>query len=319
MRIIDVFNGDADGICALHQLRLAQHAESELVTGLKREIELLARVEADATAQITVLDISLARNRVALDRVLQQGARVRWFDHHFAGDLPAHPRFEAHIDTAPDVCTSLIVDRHLGGRFAEWAIAAAFGDNLGRTARSRANQAGLDATRIERLRELGEAINYNSYGDDVADVLIHPRDLYQRLRPYADPVEFATADPVVRELKARRASDLASAAQIAPHMESPGCAVYVLPDAPWSRRVIGTFAHHLANTNPDRMHAVLKSNADGSYTVSLRAPLADPRGADALCRQFGGSGRAGAAGIDALPEAQLGLFLRALRDVRREP
>ncbi|MGE5336763.1 MAG: acetyltransferase [Gemmatimonadota bacterium] len=319
MRIIDVFNGDADGICALHQLRLAQPAESEIVTGLKREIELLARVDADAQSQITVLDVSLARNRAELDRVLQQGARVRWFDHHFAGDVPAHPCFEAHIDTAPDVCTSLIVDRHLGGRFSEWAIAAAFGDNLGRAAKSRASQAGLDAARTQRLRELGEAINYNSYGDDVADVLIHPRELYLRLRPYADPVEFAAVDPIVRELAARRAGDLASAAQIEPHVTSAGCAVYILPDAPWSRRVIGTFAHQLANADPDRMHAVLKSMPDGSYTVSLRAPLADPRGADVLCRRFGGSGRAGAAGIDALPEAQLGLFLSALHDAHREP
>ena len=46
MRYFDVFNGDADGICALHQIRLAEPAESELVTGVKREIELLKRVRA---------------------------------------------------------------------------------------------------------------------------------------------------------------------------------------------------------------------------------------------------------------------------------
>mgnify|MGYP007000196212 len=42
----DVFNGDADGICALLQLRLAQPKNSQLVTGIKRDIELLDRVEA---------------------------------------------------------------------------------------------------------------------------------------------------------------------------------------------------------------------------------------------------------------------------------
>ena len=45
-RRIDVFNGDADGICALHQLRLAAPADSELVTGVKRDIALLERVAA---------------------------------------------------------------------------------------------------------------------------------------------------------------------------------------------------------------------------------------------------------------------------------
>nr|MCS5525096.1 acetyltransferase [Candidatus Poseidoniia archaeon] len=31
----DVFNGDADGICALQQLRLARSRTSTLVTGVK--------------------------------------------------------------------------------------------------------------------------------------------------------------------------------------------------------------------------------------------------------------------------------------------
>lgn len=41
---IDIFNGDADGICALIQLRLAYPAEAQLVTGVKRDIVLLSRV-----------------------------------------------------------------------------------------------------------------------------------------------------------------------------------------------------------------------------------------------------------------------------------
>ena len=34
MRHIDVFNGDADGICALTQIRNAHRVESTLVTGV---------------------------------------------------------------------------------------------------------------------------------------------------------------------------------------------------------------------------------------------------------------------------------------------
>jgi hypothetical protein len=37
----DLFNGDADGICALIQLRLAHPKESILITGIKRDIKLL--------------------------------------------------------------------------------------------------------------------------------------------------------------------------------------------------------------------------------------------------------------------------------------
>jgi len=49
-----------------------------------------------------------------------------------------------------------------------------------------------------------------------------------------------------------------------------------------------------------------------SRREALAAPLAAPRGADALCRQFdSGGGREGAAGIDFLPEGELGRFARA--------
>ena len=55
----DVFNGDADGICALLQLRLAEPRNSQLITGIKRDIALLDRVDAQSGDQVTVLDISL--------------------------------------------------------------------------------------------------------------------------------------------------------------------------------------------------------------------------------------------------------------------
>ena len=119
------FNGDADGLCALQQLRLEEAGEATLVTGVKRDITLLERVEAQAGDEVTVLDISLDRNRAALLRLLGSGASVRYFDHHYAGELPVHPRFEPHIEETADVCTSVLVDRCLGGRYRAWAIVAA--------------------------------------------------------------------------------------------------------------------------------------------------------------------------------------------------
>ena len=97
----DVFNGDADGICALHQLRLADPRESTLVTGPKRDIALLARVGAGAGDSVTVLDVSMARNRQPLEMLLARGAMVQYFDHHHAGDPLRHPHLQAFIDTRP--------------------------------------------------------------------------------------------------------------------------------------------------------------------------------------------------------------------------
>lgn len=115
MTLYDIFNGDADGLCALVQLRLQQPAETTLVTGVKRDIRLLDRIKAGPGDRLTVLDISLDSNRTDLQRILDAGAQVESFDHHYATPIPDHPALAARIDTASDVCTSLLVDRHLVG------------------------------------------------------------------------------------------------------------------------------------------------------------------------------------------------------------
>ena len=122
MAVFDVFNGDADGLCALQQLRLSAPCESRLVTGVKRDIALLERVDAVPGDQVTVLDISLDKNREALVGLLARGVSVRWFDHHFAGEIPEHPLLDVHIETLPDKGTSLLVDDCLGGAYRAWAV-----------------------------------------------------------------------------------------------------------------------------------------------------------------------------------------------------
>lgn len=306
----DVFNGDADGLCALQQLRLATPLDAQLVTGAKRDIALLERPElARATDgdRLTVLDISLDRNRAALERLLARGVQVSWFDHHFAGDIPAHPALQAQIDTSPEVCTSILVDRHLGGRFRPWAVAAAFGDGLADAALALALTLPLREADVAGLRALGEALNYNGYGESEADLTIHPAALYAQMRGADDPLRFAAEAPIVRRLIDAMRGDLENARALAPRHEDAGSVVYLLPDAAWSRRVSGTFAHALAAESPQRAHAVLTPDRRDGYTVSVRAPRARPQGADSLCREFGGGGRSGAAGIDHLP-------VRALED-----
>ena len=307
----DVFNGDADGICALHQLRLAAPRESQLVTGAKRDIELLDRVAAQPGDSVTVLDVSLDRNRAALQRLLQQGVTVEYFDHHFAGVLPRHDGLTAHIDPAPGACTSTIVDRHLNGQHRLWAIVAAFGDNIQPTAVRMAQDAGLAPQQADLLRELGQAINYNAYGETEADLLMRPADLYRALQPFADPFDFIAGHEAPRRLGQARQQDLALAHGTLAFWDGDAGSVTVLPDAAWARRVQGEFANELAGREPGRAHALLCETA-GGWRVSVRAALARPHGADALCRQFpGGGGRAGAAGIDLLPRERLPGFIEA--------
>lgn len=307
----DIFNGDADGICALQQLRLEEPRESVLVTGVKRDIRLLDRVDAGAGDELTVLDISLRTNADELGRLLGQGARCRYFDHHAPGDIPGHENFKAFIDTAPDICTSLIVDRYLSGRQRIWAVVAAFGDNLVKSALRTAELVGLESLDTERLRELGEGINYNAYGATVEDLHYHPADLFETLSHYSDPRDFIDGEPVFEVLRNASLDDLSFAESIAAHSGNAKGAVFILPDAAWSRRVNGVFSNRLAQAHPQRAHAVLVTT-DGGYTVSVRAPVAQAMGADDLCSRFEtGGGRKAAAGINLLPESELERFIAA--------
>ena len=261
-----------------------------------------------------MLDVSLDRNRDALERLLARGVSVQWFDHHYAGAIPQHPLLEAHIDTAPGMCTSAIVDRHLGGRFRPWAVAAAYGDGLARTAEELADSIALTAGERSTLRSLGEDLNYNAYGDTEADLWVPPADLYRQLGSYPDPLRFTADSAVVAKLHEGRLADMARALAVTPH--SPG--VYVLPAEAWARRASGTLANDLADRAPDRAHAVLVPCADDGYRVSIRAPRTAPKGCAALAREFAtGGGREAAAGIDHLPVTDLERFIERFRAVFR--
>jgi len=311
MQHYDVFNGDADGICALVQLRRAQPRDAVLVTGVKRDIDLLKQVQAEPGAQITVLDISLDKNRSDLERLLAAGADVFYCDHHFAGDIPHSPQLQTLINPAADVCTSLLVNGHLQGAFPGWAVVGTFGDNLRDSALRLARPLDITPTQLEQLEQLGIYINYNGYGPALEDLHFSPADLYRLLSRFDDPFAFMTAEREhFQHLEIGYREDMAAAAALAPEYRDAAAAVYLLPDAAWARRVSGVFGNDLANGDPARAHAVVTARADGSYLVSVRAPLNNKTGADVLCREFPtGGGRAAAAGINELPAAQLPEFI----------
>ncbi|MDH4285748.1 MAG: acetyltransferase, partial [Gallionellaceae bacterium] len=223
MRQVDVFNGDADGLCALHQLRLALPFASELVTGVKRDIKLLDRVKAGAGEQVSIFDISLDSNRDGLMRLLEAGASIEYFDHHHAGEIPQHPNLVTHIDTSASVCSSMLVDRCLAGQYRPWAIVAAFGDNLAASAHAMAKAAGIAGEQAEKLKQLGEYLNYNGYGDSVADLHFHPADLYGEIQPYADPFVFIAESEAFARLAAGFHDDMGNADSLKPLTEDEHC------------------------------------------------------------------------------------------------
>ena len=261
---------------------------------------------------MTVLDISLDKNRDSLVRLLDQGNRVLYVDHHFSGDIPDHPNLEVHIDPDPLVCTSIIIDRLLEGHHRPWAVVGAFGDNLDESAEKLGQSCGLSGEDLTILRETGILLNYNGYGASLEDLFFHPAELYRLVHEYDDPLEFHATSPAIQTLRQGYHDDMERAAACKPFYHSPSGRLYELPSEPWARRVAGVFSNTLAREQVDLAHGILTRNSDQTYRVSIRAPLARRSGADTLCRRFPtGGGRAAAAGINQLDESLLDRFIQA--------
>jgi hypothetical protein len=308
----DVFNGDADGICALIQLRLQTPVQATLVTGVKRDNQLLAKLTAQPNDYITVLDIGLKINHTSVQTLLSQGAHIFYVDHHQAGNIPVHPHLTTLIDTDPRMCTSVLVNKHLEGRYPLWAIVAAFGDNLPDVAHQLAMPLTLSVPQMQLLKNLGTYVNYNSYGRNLQDLHFAPEQLYQNMVRYLSPFDFIYEQTeIFNQLAAGYHNDLSNVQTIKPRFESPAVRVFILPDTIWARRVSGVASNHLANTNPGKAHAVLSRNEDNSFQVSIRSPLDNKQGADEFCSRFlTGGGRKSAAGINYLLEESLDAFIQ---------
>ncbi|MEY8200036.1 MAG: DHH family phosphoesterase [Colwellia sp.] len=319
----DLFNGDADGICALIQLRLANPREATLVTGIKRDNALLKHISPKAGDNITVLDVSMKKNTAPLQAALAAGAKVFYVDHHQAGEIPQHENLQAHINTAANTCTSLIVNAYLKSRFEEWAIVAAFGDNITVVAEKLCEKAGYSAQQVDHLRTLGVCMNYNGYGASLDDLFYHPADLYRIASQYESPFNFIESEvDVFSKLKNGYEQDMKKALAVKAFQESEKSAMFILPNEKWARRVSGVLGNELANRFPARAHAVLTEhggkyegqnvNEGRIYQVSIRAPRNNPVGADEIAAKFGGGGRKGAAGVDVLQHSQINSLLACL-------
>lgn len=309
---IDVFNGDADGLCALVQLRRKEPQSSQLITGIKRDIKLLSQLQLEGTEHVTVLDISFDKNATEVKRLLEQGCSISYIDHHQANDLFEHPHLQTNIDLSANTCTSLIVDQQLKGQFRAWAITAAFGDNLTTTAYELGIESGFNDTELDTLKQLGVCLNYNGYGASLDDLFFHPAELYKKLQPFDTPFDFIEQDDeTFKTLLNGYQQDMDQVMQTAPAKSTPTSAVIVLPNQKWARRVSGVYANELANKDPDKAHAILTEQNTGDYLVSIRAPLNRKSGADTVASQFPtGGGRKAAAGINSLPKQNVDNFIQ---------
>ncbi|MGB0201575.1 MAG: hypothetical protein ACPGSV_02525 [Candidatus Poseidoniaceae archaeon] len=283
------YNGDADGICSMVQWGLVYGIEGQRVTGVKRDIELLERVNPNTDDEIIVMDISLARNHARAVELSSHGFEITWFDHHLAGE--PIDAIRTHIDTSSDVCTARIVEKFLGVD-SDWAQVALHGD-------------GLSVHSIKpEFKELGELLNYNGYGADLSDLHFHPDELLLLCLQAKTPQNFMDTQAFMT-LKNGFESDLSNAKNI-----EPSNGYYLLPNEAWARRVVGVMAHRI-NESGDGPHVIAIDKGE-TLQVSIRGS----EGIGELCKMFGGGGRATAGGIDALPKSEITALMKEVNSRR---
>ena len=316
---IAVFNGDADGLCALQQLRLWGGVKPDrLVTGVKRDIGLLHKIELDDPGQtdLTVLDVAVEKNLVPLKRFLAAGVKATWFDHHLSPEIPDHPGLTAVINPAREINTSWLVWNRITPPHPLWAVIGLCGDNMIDTAAEMARSNHITDREFRELDRAGRLLNYNAYGATVEDLHFYPHELAGTMAPFMNPFDFIRKTEVIDRLAWGMSDDLAKAEAA----ERAAEGVILLPDQPWARRVVGELANGQARQEPDKAHAVLVANGRGGYLVSVRAPLHGGPSAVELCAAFaGGGGREKAAGVNDLPTAELDRFLEAFTGHYNQP
>ncbi|MGL6054275.1 MAG: DHH family phosphoesterase, partial [Vibrio metschnikovii] len=119
-------------------------------------------------------------------------------------------------------------------------------------------------------------------------------------------------------LKRAYQQDMAQAQSLEAYYQSRELRVFVLPNQSASHRVSGVFGNLLANQQPSQAHLVLTEADSESYTVSLRAPLANKHGAGAICAQFvSGGGREAAGGVNRLAKSQLSQLIERVETYYR--
>lgn len=294
----DFFNGDADGMISLHQYRTFIPRHTIKHTGLKRDIDLLRYAANIKDTTLYAFDLSLKTNEQHVWRALGNNNTLVWFDHHTPGDLNNHAHVSAHIDTNPNTCTSWIVDKYLDGLYRPWTIAGAYGDNLHELAQE-INPEFSD-THMQVLQTLGETLNYSGYGDTEADLVSHPLETFTDMSKYKSPFEYVNRSKLYRKIKSQFDKDQQSLSESHVVLEHKCGYVYLLPEGACSARFSGIYSNKLVNDNPDKAFVILTIKRDG-FKASIRSPLNNPHGADALAERFEtGGGRAKAAGINFL-------------------
>ena len=298
----DVFNGDADGLCALHQLRLAEPADAvarhrpEARHRAARARRRRGRRPGHGARRLARPQSRRAR---AAARARRAGALVRppprgrdpgapaprGAHRHGAGDLHERDRRPAPRRALPRV----------GGRRRVRRQPRAHRRRARRLDRPRAPASSRRCARSARISTTTPTATPRRTCSS------RPPSSTARSRRTPTRCGSPRRRRCVAKLRAGRLADMGARSRWRPIGRASTC----YPTPTGRDGSSGTLANDLAARAPDRAHAVLVPCPNDGYRVSIRAPRAAPNGCAALAREFAtGGGREAAAGIDHLPVAE---------------
>ena len=304
----DLFNGDADGIISVHQYRMFKPKKTNLVSGIKRDVTLLRHCDSIKNTKINVFDISVLSNEEYIDSILKKNNKIIWYDHHETGGRVSADNIKISVDTDPNTCTNIIVDKTLGGIYRPWTICGAFGDNL----HDKANELNIsfNEEQMKIFQEVGETLNYNGYGLKIEDLNAHPKDVLLDLMNYESPFEYHSKSELFNKIKNQMKLDREKLESSEVLYRSHAGEVLLLPPGQEATRYSGIFSNKKSTDNPDLAFAIITHGNNNTYRVSIRSPQNNPFGASELALRFpSGGGREKAAGINELKKVDLKKFI----------
>jgi hypothetical protein len=314
MKYYDFFNGDADGIISLHQYRLHFPKKSEVFTGVKRDVKLLRHAVEIKNSTLSVFDISLLSNKDYMGEVLNNNNRVTWFDHHEPGETDLGENFSIKVDADPNCCTNILVDKYIDGLHRPWTICGAYGDNLHEQAEKL--NPNFNEKIMSELKEIGETLNYNGYGNELSDLTVDPKEVYLDLHQYVSPFQYRKKSEIYNKIHTQLISDKAELSSSEILHDTDTGKVILLPNTKASVRYSGIYSNQQTTDDPDKAFAILTLVDEENYRVSIRSPKTNPYGASKLALQFPtGGGREKAAGVNELPKSELINFISKFEEV----
>jgi hypothetical protein len=102
--------------------------------------------------------------------------------------------------------------------------------------------------------------------------MYHPAKLYELLHSYYNPLDFSRGSTDYKALLEQYRADMALSENAVPKKSDDSTVIYMLPNLPWAKRVVGVMRNDLAKKYPNRAHALLIDMGDENYRVSVRAP-----------------------------------------------